>query len=86
MLPDQPLQFAIARKLQGGIPLQHQALGRLRRLLVAVGFQDSNRCFRVALFIRELHEGFNLVDGGEVLPGEGVLEFGLRFVGYQVFA
>ena len=39
-------------------PLQHQALGRLGRLLVAVGFQDPNRCFRVALLVRVLHEGF----------------------------
>ena len=67
-------------------PLQHQASCRLERLLVAVGFKNPNRCLRVAPLVRILHEGFNLVDGGEVGPGEDVLEFGSRVVGDEVFA
>ena len=54
-------------------PLQQQPLRRLGWLLDAVGFHNPNRRFRITLFVREPYEGFNLVDGGEVWPGEGVL-------------
>ena len=56
------------------------------RPLATVGFQDSNRYLRVTVLVREPHESFNLVDGGEVGPGEGALELGVRFVGGRVFA
>ena len=41
---------------------------------------------RVTVLVREPHESFNLVDGGEVGPGEGAFELGVRFAGGRVFA
>lgn len=47
--------LSVIRVFARASPLQHQALRRLRRLLVAVGFQDTNRRFCVAALVRELH-------------------------------